>query len=362
MAIRILHTADLHLDRPFLGLGARRTARRAEMRQRFEEILALAVEKEVAGLIIAGDLFDRPAADSGLWVKAKLKELTARGIEVFLVPGNHDPLGECGFYHGEFPAGVHVFKEESFVACETLPGVVVYGRAFSRARQTEDPLTGLTFLPGEGRRHIAVIHGQLRTAPAVAEDYAPFTSAAIAASNLDYLALGHYHSFLDCSAGRTRAFYPGSPHRLDFGDRAERRALLVTLSAEGVEVEPISLPDRPFLELEGDLARPEKLYEELGRLDPRAYIRVRLTGHAVVPTTGLVADLEEKFADRYFGFEVVLAEEEPAYGTEDRGPVAEAFLRRMAARLAAAGDPEEAATVRLAMDYGLMALEGRDLP
>ncbi|MGQ9779680.1 MAG: metallophosphoesterase family protein [Bacillota bacterium] len=362
MPIRILHTADLHLDRPFLGLGARRSVRRAEMRQRFEEILALAAEKEVAGLIIAGDLFDRPAADSGLWVKAKLKEATARGIKIFLVPGNHDPLGECEFYQSEFPEGVYVFNEESFIACEALPGVVVYGRAFSRVRQAEDPLAGLALLPGEGRRHIAVIHGQLRTAPAVAEDYAPFTPAAVAASNLDYLALGHYHGFLDCSAGRTKAFYPGSPHRLDFGDRAERRVLLVSLSREEVEVEPIPLADRPFLELEGDLARPEELYEELARLDPQAYVRVRLTGRASLPAAGVAADLEEKFADRYFGFEVVLAGSEPAYAPERRGPVAEAFLRRMAARLAAADDPEEAEIVRLATDYGLMTLEGRDLP
>ncbi|MCL6615216.1 MAG: hypothetical protein K6U03_11505, partial [Firmicutes bacterium] len=100
---------------------------------------------------------------------------------------------------------------------------------------------------------------------------------------------------------------------------------------------------------------------QLAVLDPEAYVRVRLSGRPSMPAAGLVADLEEKFAERYFGFEVVLERLEPVKIEARGGTVAEAFLRRMAER-AAEAEGGGAEILRLAADYGLMALEGRPLP
>lgn len=362
MGIKLLHTADLHLDRPFLGLGQRRLARRAEMRARFEEILALAREREVAALLIAGDLFDRPTAESGLWVKSNLANLAARGTRVFLIPGNHDSFEHCAFYHGDFPEGVHVFKTPEFQACRALPGLTIHGLAYHDTDRHRNPLAGFVPAPGEGW-HVALVHGQLRSSDLVGEDYAPVEPREVAACGLDYLALGHYHGFKDCSAGRTKAFYPGSPHRLDFSDTAARQVLLVELAEGGVTVEPITLPDRQFLLVTGDAGRPELLYDQLlGVAGPDVYIRVRLTGRAQAPVAGLVADLEDKFAGRCYGFEVQAAEVTTHAPAAQTGTVAHAFARLMADRLAAAPDEETANALRLAADYGLLALEGRQLP
>ncbi len=363
MGIRLLHTADLHLDRPFPGLGARRAARRVEMRDRFDEICGLAQARGVQALLIAGDLFDRPAAESGPYVKGRLAELAARGIRVFLIPGNHDEADTCRFYHGGFPAGVRAFTGPAFAAADDLPGVIIYGLAYNSAVRLESPLAGLP--GGEGRRfRVALVHGQLRSSESIGEDYAPFTSAEIAASGLDYLALGHCHACRDCSAGRTRAWYPGSPLRLDFGDVADRHLLLVELGDDGrVSVEPIAVPDRRFLQIDADAGRPEEIYERLMRAaDPEVCLRVRLYGRTDGPKEGLVADLIEKFADRCYGFEVV-AKDAWTDRREDRpGTVAHAFSRIMAERLAAAADEDRAELVRMAADYGLLALEGRPLP
>lgn len=361
MAIKLLHTADLHLDRPFWGLGPRRSARRAEMQARFDEILRLAGEHEVDALLVVGDLFDRPAAESGMYVKTCLAQLAARGIKVFLTPGNHDALPGCAFYQGEFPPGVHVFRSPEFEAVEALPGLTVHGLAYSAAGRHRNPLRGRNFA-GAGLQ-IALVHGQLRSAELIGEDYAPIEPAEIAASGLDYLALGHYHTYRDCSAGHTKAYYPGSPHRLDFGDTAERRVLLVELDADRVAVTPIPLRDRPFLQIEGDAGRPEAVYEQLLKVeDPAAYIRLRLSGRAAEPMAGLVADLRDKFADRFFGLEIVEAAVSAAAPESQPGTVVHAFARAMAARLAEAADEETRAVVRLAADYGLLALAGRELP
>ena len=170
-------------------------------------------------------------------------------------------------------------------------------------------------------------------------DYAPFDPGEIAACGLDYLALGHYHGFLDCSGGRTKAFYPGSPHRLDFSDTADRRLLLLDLDEGGIRVEPITLPDRRFLQLAGDAARPEALYEQLIALaDPQAYVRVRLTGRAATPIAGLAADLRDKFADRFYGFELESAEAATGVPETQPGTVAHVFAHLVSEHLQEAGD------------------------
>jgi len=362
MGVKILHTADLHLDRPYLGLGERRTARRAEMRARLEEILRLARTREAAAVLIAGDLFDRPAADSGLWVKGLLAGYTASGGRVFLIPGNHDSADSCDFYRGEFPPGVHVFLTPEFSACHDLPGVSVYGLAYHEAGRRRSPLAGPPAEPGN-RWRVGLLHGQLRATDRFGDDYAPFTSTEVAASGFDYLALGHYHGRLDCHSGRTKAAYPGSPHRLDFGDQAERGVVLVDLDEE-ISMETIPLIDRPFLQIEGEAAQAEALYKKLIRAaDPEAFVRVRLTGPAGAPLAWLLADLREKFTEHFYGLELQAREVEPAPSAAGPGTVAHAFARLMAERLAAAADrEEEAELIRLAADYGRLALEGRDLP
>ena len=362
MGIKLLHTADLHLDRPLLGLGERRLSRRAEMRARFEEILGVARAKEAAALLIAGDLFDRPDAESGHWVKGHLAALTSAGIQVYLIPGNHDRAEICRFYTGGFPAGVHVFNRPEWESRNDLPGVTVYGSACAAAGRRSNPLAGLTLAAG-GRWHVGLVHGQLRASELFGEDYAPFEPADISACGLDYLALGHYHGFKDCSVGRTRACYCGSPCRLDFSDTADRRLLLVELTDGPPRVEEIRLGDRVFLQIAGDAGEPEPLYEQLVKAaNPEVYIRVRLSGRAREHLTSLAADLMEKFTAQCYGFEIVDDGVTGSPVAAQPGTVVHAFAVMMEDRLRRAANPEEAEMIRRAADYGMLALEGRQLP
>jgi len=62
MAFRFLHAADIHLGSPLVGLRARDPEIAARFvgatRQAFVNLVARAIEEEVAFLLIAGDLFD----------------------------------------------------------------------------------------------------------------------------------------------------------------------------------------------------------------------------------------------------------------------------------------------------------------
>ena len=57
--MKILHTADLHLDSAFCGGGETLSqSRRARQREVFKKIFELAVSENCDMVLIAGDLFD----------------------------------------------------------------------------------------------------------------------------------------------------------------------------------------------------------------------------------------------------------------------------------------------------------------
>ncbi|MGH2855566.1 MAG: metallophosphoesterase [Solirubrobacteraceae bacterium] len=118
--LKLLHLADVHLDRPFVGLAASAArARRRELREALEPCLALAVAHRVDVVTIGGDLWEdeHVTPDTCRWVADRLGDV---GVPVVLVAGNHDPLRPGGPYRRvEWPANVHVLPAES----PTHPGL-----------------------------------------------------------------------------------------------------------------------------------------------------------------------------------------------------------------------------------------------
>jgi predicted phosphodiesterase len=96
MDFSFLHTADLHLGSPFLGLsstdeGLARLVSSAS-REAFEELVAQAIERRVSFVVIAGDVYDGDWKDTtiGHFFNRQMARLARAGIPVFQVRGNHD--------------------------------------------------------------------------------------------------------------------------------------------------------------------------------------------------------------------------------------------------------------------------------
>lgn len=353
--IRFLHTADWHLDRYFPGLGENAPLRRRETYQAVARIVDLAIERKVNALLVSGDVFDQPDAASLRWVQAQLSRLADAGIRALILPGNHDPLPDCRAWTQavSWPANVTVFRNESPVQFPDIPGITFYPLPFQRPDAAKRPFRASGTARARARNtdgvamrdggfHVALVHGQYRLAESFGENYGPIDPDEIEQSGFHYIALGHYHSFLDCSRGGTKAFYPGSPVRLDFSDQTERRVLLVTLSwgtngdAAKVGVESIPFPDRRFLLINQATAtlamEAEALYRELDKLaaaSPDAVVRLRLSGITDGEAPALARDLEERYGGAFFGFSVDdQSQLRPALNPGDQ-TVLGAFARRM---------------------------------
>ncbi len=402
--IRLLHTADWHLDRYFPGLGDNAPVRRREVGRTVGRIVDLAIERKVGALLVCGDVFDQPQARSLRWVQGQLSRLADVGIRVLVIPGNHDPLPDCRAWSQgvSWPANVTVLVEEAPVSFPELPDVVFQAAPFRRADAAKSPLRALEAVGAcpAGRQtdqdaeaeeavaaaeaetaggdapafRVALVHGQYRLAENIGENYGPIEPDEVEQSGFHYVALGHSHSFLDCSRGRTKAFYPGSPARLDFGDQAERRVLLVTLArgANGdgvgvkVGVESIPLEDRRFVFIEKTTAAvstgSDALYRELDELaatSPEAVVRVRLSGVTDGEALSLARDLEERYGGgAFFAFQVEdRTELRPALRPGDQ-TVLGAFVRRMEQNSAGKLPPD---LVKLAYTLGVTALRGGKL-
>ena len=111
--IKILHTADWHLDSPLQGKSPEQTQLlRRELLALPGKISALCKQEGCQLVLISGDIFDGAyTADSLTAVKNALEEMA---VPVFIAPGNHDFVGLSSPWLTEkFPANAHIFTKQA---------------------------------------------------------------------------------------------------------------------------------------------------------------------------------------------------------------------------------------------------------
>ena len=228
-----IHAADLHLGSPLSGLATRdaELARRLATagRQAFEDLVTQAIERRVAFVVVAGDIYDGDWADNtiGLFFARQVARLDRAGIPTLLVRGNHD--AESVITRSiTLPPSVHVFPA---ARAETLRleavRVAVHGRSF-QARAVEENLS-LTYpaaLPGWF--NLGILHTSC-TGHAAHETYAPCSIADLTARGYEYWALGHIHEYAELSRDPWIVF-PGNIQGRSVRECGAKGAVLVEVA------------------------------------------------------------------------------------------------------------------------------------
>ncbi|MDB5397911.1 MAG: metallophosphoesterase [Rhodospirillales bacterium] len=198
MQFRFLHAADLHLDSPMRGLsnyeGLPTDEIRSTTRRALDNLVTLAIERQVAFVIIAGDLYDGDWDDfgTGLYFCGAMRRLKEASIQVYLARGNHD-AASAQTKRLPLPDNVHSFATrapESVVHSAT--GTVLHGQGY-KDRDPGGNLAAAYPARQSGRFNIGVLHTALSGRPPHAA-YAPCTAAELAGKGYDYWALGHVHT------------------------------------------------------------------------------------------------------------------------------------------------------------------------
>jgi exonuclease SbcD len=238
--MRLLHIADVHLERSFKRLGPRYgRQRRAELRETLGRVLDLVREKKADALCIAGDLFERENAlpAVGEFLRASFAEL--RDVPVLIAPGDRDYFSPgCLYDQVTWPSNVHIFRTAALRSVSVVD-CTVWGCAFDGPEQRQSPLA--EFATSGGGPHLGLFHAEVAEGDTDSV-YAPLDPREISASGLRFALLGHEHTaFVD---EQRRFAYPGSLEPLDPREGGPRGAILLDVTSGDVHVERISVAQR----------------------------------------------------------------------------------------------------------------------
>jgi DNA repair protein SbcD/Mre11 len=393
--LRIIHTADVHLGARHDDLGEQASAQRERQFAAFVATVDLAVKERVDAFLVAGDLFDSNVQPrrSVERVAAQLKRLVEAKIRTVIIPGTHDCYDRASIYRAyDLKAMAGSTPNDDFVTVLTpdTPSihlaacdVVVHGPVFATKRAPHSPLRDLDATKSEETAtwHVGMVHGSVAIPGRTDRDEVVITAEEIAATNLDYLALGHWHSSQGGKAGAVTYAYPGAPEAVALDQDRAGRTLLVELEElagrKSVRMVEHQVGRTRFQKLDLDaatIASQPALVETLTKQgDPDLVLDARIGG---VRPDDLDLDLDEIEAALAPAFLKVRVRDAslPAL-TEGALPppdtIAGAFIRDLEARIAeleaqpgtdtGASSTEEAAELRDALRLGRLLLAGHEV-
>jgi len=320
--IKVIHTGDLHLGMTFKSLGSKSKLHRRDCQDVFSNIVNLCIKENVDALLIAGDLFDNPNPSKSIitFVIDELKRLKDKKIPAFIISGNHDPYKkESLWFEYSFPSNVHIFDNNNLDS-ETIGNLTVYGIAYTN--NTKEPLENFKAKESENF-NIGLIHGStvnLKVDEDPEYSYRPIKKLQIDNSNLDYVALGHFHDLLEIK-GKVKCFYSGSPEGLSFKNNSDSSVLLVKYSDGKVDVRPIKTAIREFHTLEVDCTKLDndlELKKVLGEnKGENKILRLVLKGSPSLDFQLDINLLLKEFESKYFFLKIIDAVHIPENLTED---------------------------------------------
>lgn len=297
--MKFIHCADIHLDSKIeANLPSNRSReRKREVLRTFLKICEYADLNGVTAVIIAGDLFDTNNM-SPITRDAVLGEIEKHSTVDFLyLCGNHDAGKALTQY--QLPENLKLFGED-----------------WQSYRYDNVVITGVELNEGNCRNiygslnlkvddiNIVTMHGQ--TAASSGEDMVDLGK--LASHNIDYLALGHIHSYREGRLDdRGRWCYSGCPEGRGFDECGDKGFVLLEVDGKEVTSELVKFNTRTIVEVECDITDLsdfteilEKIKSDTVSIDESAMVKVVLSGN--VPTDAK-KDLEyfsKELNDRFY--------------------------------------------------------------
>jgi exonuclease SbcD len=375
--LKMLHTSDVHIGAPFQFLKMKGSEQRLALREALARIVRIAREERYHLIIIAGDLFNSAFGSAESDISFVIGLLHDAGVlcHVVILPGGHDYYAPGSIYEREmkrFEAGgnVHILTPEKRVIEIPALSLAVHGKALLSNVAADSGLAGLAPI-ANSRWNVCLAHCSVAgfsadldagETPARLEDLA---------EGFDYVALGHWHSYRVVREQAPPVLYSGSPEIVARDQQGAGFAVSVSLSAEGVVFERVSVGRRRirkhFLDCTGVQSTEEFVKKILASVpaDPDLILELSLGGlvgieSALDPERGSTELERHYFSVRLAGKgpsreisagELLLVPEDTVAGT---------FVRRMLKKIEES-EGEERGIREEALQVGYQLFKGRDL-
>ena len=304
VCVKLLHLSDLHI-----GKRVNECSMLEDQRYILEQIAQLAIERKVDGVLLAGDLYDKPVppAEAVILLDTFFTALSQAGIPVFAISGNHDSPERLSFGArlltgtGIYLSAVYQGPQEPVLLRDAYGEVAIYLLPYLKpalVRHSAPEAEIATYQDAvsyalqqwtvpPSRRNVLVAHQFVTgAAPGGSEEFAVGGVENVDASvfdAFDYVALGHLHS--PQKVGRDTLRYCGTPLKYSFSEASQHKSVtFVELGEKGsvtIAAEPL-VPRHDLRELRGSYMEltDRRNYEGTAVDD---YLHITLTDEQDIP-------------------------------------------------------------------------------
>lgn len=301
--MKIIHCADIHLDSKMESNLTKEKAkeRKNEILLTFIKLVDFAKENAVKVIIIAGDLFDTKR------VSVKTRNLLTdciksnQNIDFLYLSGNHDANNFLSDMD-EIPENLKRFG--NIWTAYKYDNVNVSGIELSE--ENSNSIYNSLILDKQGT-NIVVLHGQ-ESRYSDNDKTEIINLANLKNRNIDYLALGHIHSYkLDRLDDRGLYSYCGCLEGRGFDECGEKGFVLLTIDKGTVASEFIKFAKRTLYEIPVDITNKKSTYEiekciesELNGISSESLIKVVLVGKVEIDSERDISYLVQKFSQKFY--------------------------------------------------------------
>lgn len=276
--IKVLHIADIHIGRKYRALSSQKAALRAsEVLLTLENTIRRFVDADV--VLISGDLFEPDAPNESVDFVSRLFASNPN-VRFFVSCGNHDcrESSVIQWFEKNASDNVFIFSDSiEKIVIEELK-TVIYGVSFAAPCSYTSLLNGFEASADEYAQ-IMVMHGDADTSSI----YNPISNEEIAFSGLDYLALGHIHSFSGfVTVGDVTYAYPGILEPGGFDETGECGVIYGTVGKTEINLDFYPVSKRKYCEITLDISgfssQLQVITELKNKMEPDYLYKIILTG------------------------------------------------------------------------------------
>lgn len=249
--MKIIHTGDLHIGKMIHEFSMLK-----DQEYVLNQMISIAKEEEVNAFVIAGDIYDRsiPPADAVRVFDEFVSQLSALGIPILLISGNHDSgerlsfassiLEKEGFYiSGSYDGEVKKITLQDeygninfYLLPYVKPPVVKYYHGEEKIHTYEEAIRVVIdhIELNEMERNVLVTHyfiTNLGVSPECSDSENEITVGGVdnidvsVFQQFDYVALGHIHG--PQKIGREEVRYAGSPLKYSFSEVFHKKSVTI---------------------------------------------------------------------------------------------------------------------------------------
>ena len=346
--VRLIHTADLHLDSAFSSRFSKEEAeeRRRNLLIAWNKLLQYGIERKVQAILISGDLFDSPVVSRST-MEIFLSSIRKNPeISFFYLRGNHDTKNTFRF-RDDLPKNLFLFSKEgkkyrlkeklvllgqefygterrsefpeepygteSLLEFQEEPEELVEEELLSPS-SSEDAVQSIWNLKEEDC-NILMLHGALREGGPEVQNEQGISLKQLSRYPIHYLALGHIHKREEGKYGSLYYIYPGCLQGRGFDEEGEKGFYYLEIEEETKEIKAEFVPLKEgefriiplFLsEEDGTLDAEEKIRESLKKegAEAKDSVRIILKGEKRAEEERNLRYLEKQLEEEYAYIEI----------------------------------------------------------